>query len=79
MKRRSFLAALFAAPMVPAVVKAGEEAVPFAVGKIRFSQEKDGHLSLNAANLGEVATGRILSADGRSVFDLGAGTFTIRA
>ena len=78
MKRRSFLAALFAAPIVPAVAKFCEEAGPLAKGKIRFSQQIDGHTSLNAANPGEVTAGKILSRDGKFAFDLGTGTLTAK-
>lgn len=84
MKRRSFLAALFAAPMVPAVAKLAEgpdpvEALPEVVLPETPLIYEGGVLKLNTACLGQVRGGRIVSHDGRSVFDLGAGTFTIRA
>ena len=62
MKRRSFLAALFAAPMVPVSAKAAAEKLSIDAAPMRVSERadglpivyEDGILKLPAANLGTV-------------------------
>ena len=86
MKRRSFLAALFAAPMVPVVAKAIEAVPPTDVptseavdgaGSLPLVFE-DGTLKLQSANLNQVTAGIIRTRDGKTVIDLGSGCITFK-
>ncbi len=83
MKRRSFLAALFAAPIVPAIAKAVEaqpeevhEALEIKGPPFVF---ENGEMKLNMANIDHVSAGILHSADRRVTFDIGAGKMTFRA
>ncbi|WP_411036167.1 hypothetical protein [Shinella sp. BYT-45] len=68
MKRRSFLAAFFAAPIIPAVAKIAE--TPSEAMKRIAEDEK---MALKVADIGHGKAGRITSPGG-AVVDLDAGT-----
>jgi len=79
MKRRSFLAALFAAPMVPVAAKASVEKLSIDAAPMRVSERadglplvyEDGILKIQNANVGAVMTGGVWkSAGGEMRFDL---------
>lgn len=80
MKRRSFLAALFAAPIVTAVAKA-VEAQPTVEGPADMPPVplifENGRLNMSVAEIGQVRAGRLLSSNG-FVIDLAAGKMTFR-
>ncbi|ATE84666.1 hypothetical protein phi2LM21_p49 [Sinorhizobium phage phi2LM21] len=73
MNRRSFLAALCAAPLVPKIVDAAETAgasTPDAVKQ---------HLHIADANLGAVQAGALRSKDGRLTIDFSSGAILVMA
>ena len=71
MKRRSFLAALFAAPVIPAAAKlAAEKAAPAVEA---LPQPSPSPLS----DIGTVRAGVIRSLDGRSSIDLNRGVINL--
>lgn len=80
MKRRSFLAALFAAPMVPAVAKIAatpQVDMPADMPPVPLIFENGGAV-MSVAEIGQVRAGRLVSSNG-CVFDLAAGKMTFRA
>lgn len=82
MKRRSFLAALFAAPMVPVAAKAIEPPADFVElkGAPLYDPRtdpmifEDGVLKLQDANIGQVTAGTIRSGNGKMLVDLTNGS-----
>ena len=89
MKRRSFLAALFVAPMVPVAAKAMEAPPQIDATSFYVVDGADGLplvfengvLKLKSANVGQVTAGVIRSRGGKGnmVIDLGGGSMTIRS
>ncbi|WP_313666082.1 hypothetical protein [Shinella sp.] len=81
MKRRSFLAALFAVPIVPTVARAIEAQptvdVPADMSHLPLIFE-GGELKMSVAEIGQVRAGRLLSSNG-FVIDLAAGKMTFKA
>lgn len=86
MKRRSFLAALFAAPMVPAVAKAmGQPHEPAPLPDVPLYDPRqhtmvfeDGVLKLQSANIHQVTAGVIRTRDSNMVIDLANGCMTFK-
>ncbi|MGX5719937.1 hypothetical protein [Shinella zoogloeoides] len=83
MKRRSFLAALFVAPIVSATARAvedqpeeGPETVEIKGPPFVF---ENGEMKLNMADIGHVSAGFMHSDNRRATFDIGAGKMTFRA
>ncbi|ANK73594.1 hypothetical protein FA04_13785 [Ensifer adhaerens] len=70
MKRRSFLAALFVAPVLPAAATDRRMAVPVAL-------ENSGTLALSNADVGLVQAGILRSRDQRLAINLNNGTIEI--
>lgn len=80
MKRRSFLAALVAAPVaVTAANILPKEAPPRFRMKTRAPERgyARGHRSVMAANIGVLTAGVMRSANGRMAIDLGADCITL--
>lgn len=78
MKRRSFLAALFAAPAAAAVVHVRPSIPPKTLPEPPFRATATGPV-LSVANIGQVHAGVIRSADGGMVIDLGRGHILLRS
>lgn len=80
MKRRSFLAALFSAPMLPAVgavlTNAGDGLKARALSDVKTEATLPA-LPLRSENIGHVTAGVIRSGDGRMVIDLSNGIVRI--
>lgn len=72
MKRRSFLAALLAAPATAALVPVKPN-IPTAAIPKKPARPVPGKLHLDVANIGEVTAGVLKSADGSMVNDIGRG------
>lgn len=75
MRRRSFLAALFAAPIVPAVTTLSEAVEAQAARRVAA----DDKLALKVGHIGQVRAGRLVSSSGGLVIDLSAGEMTLKA
>lgn len=78
MKRRSFLAALFAAPAAAAVVPVKPSIPPGLLPK-NPTRPTPRAADLTVANIGQVHAGVIRSADGGMVIDVAAGHIFLRA
>jgi len=90
MKRRSFLAALFAAPTVAVAsshqcrVIAPPAKNGLAMGRLSNPSPEpflvdSAHVRMNCAEIGAVSAGRISSRDRRMVIDFGSGVLRIAA
>jgi hypothetical protein len=77
MKRRSLLAALFAAPIIPAVAKAAAPRLGMEAPEQHPFEFESGLIRMHAADISEIEAGALRSADRRMSVDLAAGHVTI--